>query len=254
VKGEHEDLTRFRNVTFEDFRRLAQDDSLTSYQKIGFPVSYRKGREKVIFSDIVRKLPQLRRRGGTVLDIGPGCSDLPFLMIELCRKKGHRLILVDSKEMLDHLPDELFVEKIEARYPDGCSDLLRTHGGSIDAILSYSVLQYVFAEASAFDFIDRSLELLAAGGGMLIGDIPNMSMRRRFLTSEAGIRYHKRFMRTNEPPDASVTAIKPGDIDDAVVLSLLQRCRSAGFDAYLVPQAPGLPMANRREDILIIRP
>ena len=43
-------------------------------------------------------------------------------------------------------------------------------------------------------------------------------------------------------------------IDDAVVFSILGRARAAGFDAYVVPQAPDLPMANRREDILIMSP
>lgn len=43
-------------------------------------------------------------------------------------------------------------------------------------------------------------------------------------------------------------------IDDAVVLSLVSRSRAAGFNAFVVPQAANLPMANRREDILILRP
>ena len=34
----------------------------------------------------------------------------------------------------------------------------------------------------------------------------------------------------------------------------LQRARSAGFNSYVLPQADDLPMENRREDILIIRP
>ena len=50
------------------------------------------------------------------------------------------------------------------------------------------------------------------------------------------------------------TASSTIDIDDAVVFALLQRSRLAGFDAYVVPQDSALPMANRREDILIIRP
>jgi hypothetical protein len=46
----------------------------------------------------------------------------------------------------------------------------------------------------------------------------------------------------------------PGQIDDGVVLGLLMRMRQAGFQAFIVPQAAALPMANRREDMLIIRP
>ena len=47
---------------------------------------------------------------------------------------------------------------------------------------------------------------------------------------------------------------EPGKIDDGVVLGILARCRAAGFDAYVLPQPPELPMANRREDVLVQRP
>jgi hypothetical protein len=50
------------------------------------------------------------------------------------------------------------------------------------------------------------------------------------------------------------SADEPAKIDDAVVLEILRRARDKGFDAYVVPQSDGLPMANRREDILIVRP
>jgi hypothetical protein len=34
----------------------------------------------------------------------------------------------------------------------------------------------------------------------------------------------------------------------------MMRARNQGFEAYLLPQGDGLPMANRREDILITKP
>lgn len=43
-------------------------------------------------------------------------------------------------------------------------------------------------------------------------------------------------------------------MDDTVVLSILSRARAQGFHAWVVPQGEGLPMANRREDILIRKP
>ena len=89
---------------------------------------------------------------------------------------------------------------------------------------------------------------------MLIGDIPNISKRKRFFRSAAGVAYHQAFMKTDEEPVVDFNTIEDGKIDDAVLLSLLLRCRTAGFDAYLLPQASALPMANRREDILIMRP
>jgi hypothetical protein len=61
-------------------------------------------------------------------------------------------------------------------------------------------------------------------------------------------------MQTDDDPDPTVTSVDVTAIDDAVVMSLILRCREAGFDAYVLPQGLDLPMANRREDILIIRP
>jgi hypothetical protein len=43
-------------------------------------------------------------------------------------------------------------------------------------------------------------------------------------------------------------------IDDGVILGIVDRMRRRGFDAYVVPQSESLPLANRREDILIVRP
>jgi 2-polyprenyl-3-methyl-5-hydroxy-6-metoxy-1,4-benzoquinol methylase len=244
---------RFASLTFTDFRRMAQDDSLSRYEKIGFPDSYREGREHLILEDIAGKLTLLGERGKTVLDIGPGCSELPLMLIELCRRHGHAFVAVDSEEMLAHLPDAEFVRKFSGYYPHR-ADLLEQYRGRVDVILAYSLLHYVFVESSVWEFLDRSLELLAVGGQMLVGDIPNVSKRRRFFGSPTGVRFHQEFTGTQEVPEVGPQGIEHQHIDDAVVLSLVMRARAAGFDAYVVPQRDDLPMANRREDILIRRP
>lgn len=248
------DYDRFADLTFEGFRKLAQDGSLTKYEKIGFPDSYREGKEKKIFLDIVRKLGNLKKKGKVVMDIGPGCSDLPFMLIDLCREQEHTLVLIDSQEMLDHLPDEQFIAKVPGYYPDGCASLFDEYVGKVDAILAYSLLHYVFAEGNLFNFLDRSLGFLAEKGEMLIGDIPNVSKRKRFFSSQTGIKFHQRFTGTEEVPEVEFNTLESGKIDDAVILSLIMRARNAGFDAYCMPQASNLPMANRREDVLIRRP
>src|SRR3954451_16344302 len=90
--------------TFEDFRNRPRDESLSNFGRIGFPDSYRAGKEERIFADIRAKLPTLDASRKTVLDIGPGCSVPATMMIDLCRRHKHQLILVDSEEMLAHLP------------------------------------------------------------------------------------------------------------------------------------------------------
>jgi hypothetical protein len=248
------DFSRYQGLTFNDFKNLARDPSLSLYEKIGFPDSYRAEKEAFIFRDILSKLPGLMEKHRTVVDIGPGCSHLPLMLIDLCRNRHHGLILVDSKEMLDLLPDEAFITKTAGRFPTECRQLLDANAGKADVVLVYSVLHYIFEEGDLFGFVDDCLSLLAEGGMILLGDIPNLSKRTRFFGSATGRRFHREFMQTDDDPEIKGTAVSGHNIDDAVVVSLILRCRAAGYDAYILPQASDLPMANRREDILVSRP
>jgi hypothetical protein len=242
------------SVSFDDFRRLAQDGSLDKYQKIHARTADRAGREHIIYEDILGKLPVLNERGKRFLDIGPGCTDLPLMLLDLCEKQGHSVVLNDSREMLALLPDKPFAEKFDGRFPNQCRPLIERLKGKVDAIVCYSVLHCVVPGGDVFDFFDSALALLAEGGMMLIGDIPNFSKLRRFLASENGIVYHKAFMKTDQPPEVHFNTLEPGAIDDALLTGLMLRARAAGFDAYLLPQDPRLPMSNRREDMVIYRP
>lgn len=245
--------SRFSNLTYDDFRALARENGLSKYERIGFPDTYREGIEPVIFSDIRRKLIALDGKPSRVADIGPGCSDLPLMLIELCGRLGHHLSLLDSSEMLSNLPDAPFIEKCITRFPD-CVNWIRENEGRVDSVLCYSVLHYVLNDGQIFGFLDSALSLLAPGGRLLIGDIPNISYRKRFFASQAGIDYHKSFMKTEKPPQVDFNQIESNQIDDAILFSLVHRARAQGFNAYVVPQESDLPMSNRREDILIIRP
>lgn len=243
----------FADLTYADFQLMAKDPNLSPQEKIGFPDSYRKEYEKLIYADIISKLSNLNQNDAKVLDIGPGCAGLPKLLIEDCLARKQELVLVDSAEMLEHLPDGDRIKKIEGFYPD-CYPKLESWAGQFDVILCYSVFHYIFVEAQFWRFIDRSIDLLAPGGQMLIGDIPNVSKRKRFFSSETGIRFHQEFMNTNTMPVVDFCAVEYDKIDDAVLLGVIMRARTQGCDAYWLAQPAGLPMANRREDILITKP
>jgi len=247
-------MQRFKNLSYDSFRQLAVDPSLSPSERIGFPDEYRVGHEEAILQDILRKLPMLSADDKRVLDIGPGCAPLARMLIELCGKRRHSVTLIDSPEMLAQLPDEPFVQKVPAYFPRDCRDLVQQLSAKVDVVLTYSVFHYVFDEHPWHDFVDSCLQMLAPGGEMLIGDIPNTSKRKRFFASEAGVRFHKQFTQTDSAPDVHFNSPEPRQIDDAVVMGVLLRCRLAGYDAYILPQNDGLPMANRREDILIRRP
>lgn len=244
---------QFNDLTFDKFRELALSDDLSHHEKVGFPNEYREGREEAIFADIHNKLPALNGPARTVLEIGPGCSRLPVMLVEWCRRHDSKLLFVDSAEMLALLPDANHVEKWPGRYP-AIPQLLENYSNKINVIIAYSVIQYVFAEGNLWDFIDRSLSLLADGGEMLLGDIPNISMRKRFFASAAGIQCHQDYTGSNEVPQVTFNQLEPGQMDDSVVFGILARARAQGFHAWVVPQGLDLPMANRREDILIRKP
>ncbi len=57
-----------------------------------------------------------------------------------------------------------------------------------------------------------------------------------------------------DAPEVDFNTPEPGQIDDGVMLGILARVRGFGFDSFLLPQRADLPMANRREDILILKP
>ena len=249
-----DDYRRFEDLRFDDFREMAGNDSLSRYEKIGFPNSYREGYERAIFDDVLAKLHGLRREGGTVLDIGPGVSELPDMLISHCQDHGHELLLADAPEILQMLPDRKFIKRYPGRFPEEAGRLIEDHVEKVDVILCYSVLHYIFVEGNIFEFLDKAVSLLAPGGEMLVGDIPNISMRKRFFASPAGIEYHQAFTGTTEYPDVEFNCLEPGKIDDGLLAGLMARYRSSGLHVWLMPQAPSLPLSNRREDLYIRKP
>jgi SAM-dependent methyltransferase len=252
--SKNSNLGQFKHLNYKKFRAMAANKSLSKYEKIGFPDDYRKSYERNILADIKNKLTLLNTKSKSILDIGAGCSELPLMLIELCQKKNHQLTFVDSKEMLALLPEAKNVKKVAGMFPNNFSKVCDIVDNKVDVIICYSVLHYIFVDGDFWKFIDLSLSLLRDGGQMLLGDIPNNSMRNRFFSSMNGKAFHKSFMKTEKEPNITYNQPKPGEIDDAIVLGILARIRASGAHAYVLPQNKNLPMANRREDILICKP
>jgi SAM-dependent methyltransferase len=243
-----------QDLGYDDLRQLARDPALSENQKMGFGPAHRHGNEDAILADIVAKLPALRDTGRTIVDIGPGCGPLARLLTAHCAAHRHRLVLVDSPEMLALLPEQPAMIKLAGRYPGNAAAVAAAANGSADAILCYSVLHIIYVDDNPFHAVDQAIELLGPGGWALFGDIPNVSKRKRFLASAAGAAFHRRFMQTDDAPEVEFNRPEPGRIDDAVLAAMVQRAQSAGCDAYVVPQPDDLPYANRRDDLLIRKP
>jgi len=244
---------RLSDLTFDKFKELAQDESLSRYEKIGFFNELREGKEELIWNDLLQKMPTLQHAGNKVLDIGPGCSDLPHLLLNHSSQFEQEVWLIDSKEMLDNLPSESYIHKLPAMFPNETSNWVEEHKSSFNAIIVYSVVHYIALESSLLVFIDEISKLLAPGGMALIADIPNASKRNRFFSSPAGITYHQEKNQTNNLPVVQWNKLLPGEMDDSAVFAMMQRARANGLESYLLPQSSELPMGNRREDLLIIK-
>jgi SAM-dependent methyltransferase len=232
---------------------MAGDDTLSRHERSGFPDALREDAELAILDDIEAKVPRLKIGNGiSVVDIGCGANGLTDALLARCRERGHRLTLVDSAEVLVHHQQTPGVRLVAGRFPE--IPVLSEAVGTCDVVIAYSVLQYAFVDASIHAFVDAALALLAPGGRLLLGDLPNASMRRRFLNSESGRTFHRAYMGVDGDPSVSWPVLPTGEMDDGVVLGLLVRARDSGFHAWLVPQTTGLPMSNRREDLLCQRP
>jgi 2-polyprenyl-3-methyl-5-hydroxy-6-metoxy-1,4-benzoquinol methylase len=249
-----DDKNPFTSLKYEDFQRLAQQPGLSPHNQIGFPDAYRESYEEAIFLDIAHKLPRLMGPSGTVIDIGPGLGPLAEKIAATCSDQAHRLVLVDSPEMLSHSPDGDLIRKVPGQFPQNADGVNQAAPDGADVVIIYSVLHYIFPETTVDRFLAATAGLLRPGGAMLIGDIPNFSKRRRFFCSAAGLQFHRAFTGRDEDPDDAVIGEAEGQITDTVLLQMLAGFRDQGYDAYILPQADDLPMANRREDILIKRP
>ncbi|SDF44089.1 class I SAM-dependent methyltransferase [Sporomusa acidovorans] len=243
---------RFKRITFDDFRNLAVDETLSENEKIGFPDGFRAN-GNLILNDIISKLPQLLEDNIVAMDIGCGCGELASTILEFCEKRNHKLILIDSEEMLSHLTDTQVAVKIPCRFPFHEGELDK-YADKIDVIIVYSVLQHLIVDGSLYNFIDEALRLLKNGGKLLLGDIPNITKRKRFFSSQKGIETHQNFTGTSEIPTVNIFQIEQEKVDDGIIFGILQRYRGFGYETYLLPQSGSLPMSTRREDILIIKP
>jgi len=105
------------------------------------------------------------------------------------------------------------------------------------------------------------------GARLLIGDLPNVDARARFLASDEGREIAKTYderRRQDRQQDCSGEYTKRDEvhvrvaapvefINDEFVISILREARRRGFEAYIVPQSDGLSFCRSREDILIVR-
>ncbi|REL26042.1 class I SAM-dependent methyltransferase [Thalassotalea euphylliae] len=235
---------------FEYYKKQAMTAGLSDTERVGRYASQQDD-ETHIFDDVVSKLPALTQQKTTIIDIGCGCSDPVKRLIANANAYQQQLVLVDSEEMLARLPEQNNITKVACQFPDRA--FVEQYQGKADAIIVYSVFQYPFLQHNFISFTDNLVALLAPLGHLLIADLPNLTKKKRFLSSQSGIEFHQQWTGDNSKPDVNWNQLEAQGLDDSVITMLLLRYRQMGFETYLLPQQSGLPFSHTREDLLIVR-
>ena len=150
--------------------------------------------------------------------------------------------MLDALELMDR-----GIETLAGRFPDVRPE------SSFDSVLVYSVLHCLDSEQDPLNFMITAAEHLNEAGRLLIGDIPNADKRKRFLASDFGRAFDKRW-RANSGKGVSWTGDGgAGFFSEDFIFDAVEQLRRHGFEAYLLPQRPELPFSYTRDDILVIR-
>lgn len=232
MSAKQSDLTsQIKNWTFNYFKDKAKDISLTLEEKMGFSKEHRLGKDSLFLDFFLKVIPNLNNNKIAVLDIGSGCGELVTLLYNYLLETRSTLTLIDSEEMLSNI--SLKIEKVAGRFPQELSTFISENQNKYDVIIINSVLQHVWLDSNPFSFIEEALTLLKKEGYLLLGDIPNYSKAQRYFK-----------LQENLPQER---------IDDSILLSIVSRLRSKGYESYLIPHSKDLPLKDRRENILVYK-
>ena len=238
-------------LSFQEFNRIADLNFRSSARASGFPDIFRNQAAKLVHEDIVEKLNLKNLGNKKIVEIGPGVSSLPQMMASFCRSNGIILKFIDGRNVLEQLPRATFIEHIPDQFPKSIKQYF-SQCSKAGAIISYSVCQYLASFCEFKKFIECATSLLAPGGRLLVGDIPNRDMRMRFLRSKAG-KNSKSFIFNNRVRHKRFLQSQSTYLDDPNLINILQIQREKGYHAWIIPQKSNLPQGNRREDLLIER-
>jgi len=206
--------------------------------------------ERLILGDIEPKLGLEPRHSLLEIGCGPGNLLIPLAF------RAARAVGIDHPEVVARARERCNdprVEFIAGFFPDV------EVRGPFDRILAYGVVHILPDWPTLERFLDAAVDLLASGGRLLIGDLPNSDRKKRFLESEAGRRFDAEWKRSmarssgEDPFRVFEGSAAVHSLDDKSVLGLLARYRARGCHAYVVPQRPELPFGHTREDIVVER-
>ena len=216
--------------------------------------SFQKGQEKKIPDDIIKKLKISKR--DICLDIG---CNLGTILLPIA-KIVNEITGIDQPYCISRLKNKLKNRKnIKLIGNDFLKHDFKYR--KYDKIIIYSVIHAINNKKEVYKFINKALRLLKPTGAMLIGDIPNNSLKKRFLNSNYGRKFIKEWAKKNKMTKIDKDAqrilsenIKNNlKINDEFILELIKYLRKKGNNVYWLNQPSNLPFGHTREDLLIER-
>jgi 2-polyprenyl-3-methyl-5-hydroxy-6-metoxy-1,4-benzoquinol methylase len=231
----------------EIYKDLSTSKKILPTEKAG-RYKWQCGKEKIIFKDITQKLNL--KKNDDLLDIGCGCGPLTDIIINYCSTNNINLTLCDIAPVikilkknykkyknLKFINQEFQKVKINKKY---------------NKILCYSVIQCV---DFPFNFVKKIILFMRKEGKALIGDIPNINKKYRFLISKFRKNYknfnHLDSIEFKNFKKFKKTTKQNTKIDDNLVLKILSFSRKLNKSSTILKQNQSLPFSFTREDILI---
>lgn len=231
-----------KNSIFEYFAELSKTN-LSYAQKSGRYL-IQKNQEKKIPRDIIIKM-NLNNKD-EFLEIGCGLGNL---ILPLSKR-------VRNATGIDH---PIITRKFAKRNKSKKINLISGNflklkvKKKFDKILIYGVVHCLKNQKELNNFISKSLRLLKKNGIILIGDIPNIDMKKRFLNSVRGKKFENNWKKIKKK-ELNFNFKEFNNLikfNDKLILKLMNDLRKKGLNAFLIPQNKELPFSNTREDILI---
>lgn len=230
-------------ITFEYFGLIARstdDHTLAA----GRYASQRKT-EKNIVPDVIKKLEL--KATDRLLDVGCGTGNISIPISRVVKE----VVVVDHPSVIDSFKKRCDSKNIHF-IPGNFFDVDLT--GKFDKILCYSVLHYLADMDEVMSFIRRTLFLLALGGMILFGDIPNKSNQYRLSMMERWSAFYRSWWqrlfgrKLHLPPCNDQKLVR---FTNEEIMEICYQLRDAGYKPYILPHAKNLPFWGITEDILV---
>tara|TARA_B100001057_G_scaffold451922_1_gene495417 strand:- start:2260 stop:2988 length:729 start_codon:yes stop_codon:yes gene_type:complete len=232
------------NKIYSDF---AKYKNFLPTEKAGRHKSH-SGLEKNIFRDIIKKLDL--KKGDKFLDIGSGCGPLADFLVKFCNQNNIKITLCDIPDVIKVLKKKYLnyrnINYIENEFQK------KNLNQKYNKILCYSVIQCV---NNPRDFLKKILKILTLNGKALIGDIPNLNRKFRFLKSDFGKNFEKKRLKKEIKFNNFKSFLKSTKqnklINDNFIKFVLNYSHKQNRNCFILKQPKELPFSFTREDILI---